>query len=776
VLLVLASIALVSVCQSAIPPAGGAASAVAATPLRETAPKPNKAVTQVSAKGCVACVELNPMLLVGSDGTASGVVRICNRSEAPIDLDLLVTDFSAQRSDQTSYQLGSVATVTPETQSGLAKDACVGVKVSVSKLWQAGLLTAELRNHGQPLIELKAIRNQVPFNLKVAGPTPEKVAISFTRGAQSDITLRNEDPMSYRFTWSLELDGHVIAPPTLGWVAAGDVVKLPVTLHDEDFALVETGFLRSGAKSGQLFLRYEPDPSFGDYDLRSKQYPVEARLNYWNKTMQGLLNGLGVFVVLLVGIVVSLAVNYALPVQRKRIDVRERLADQEGRLAGLGNVVDSRTLSLLRSEKKRLGADLSALWPLDPSTEAALPKLGARIDWLDQRIDLTVKAGQLLEVLRSRADLAQPEIDAINEHCRVVLGVVEKPMPEPEEVKVAQTQIQFASALLAGSLARPTAPMLTALMNRQSAPSLAFSYLPNEAADWALFDVLFQGLKKQFLQANNSDASREDYATASKAVSKAELIVRFQKLVDSSGSDAVRLTRLSRAADLMKALLPGADESVQYAIEIVQQVMQNVSTNELVSEITKTSGKGIWIEIDPPSPIPRQLVNFRIHMPRLGFDTAVAQKDIECTWLIDDEELEVKGWGVCHFFEEKPLAGDAWRERQTNRLKGWYASAIRKPRPAGAPFKVNAVLRDSTRVVLATIGPKQVELERSRSYGESKTTYAIVALLVTVVAVGVGLLAGAQEKLQSLDWLPGLGAVLLLGFGADALKRALTKP
>jgi hypothetical protein len=51
----------------------------------------------------------------------------------------------------------------------------------------------------------------------------------------------------------------------------------------------------------------------------------------------------------------------------------------------------------------------------------------------------------------------------------------------------------------------------------------------------------------------------------------------------------------------------------------------------------------------------------------------------------------------------------------------------------------------------------------------------MASLSITVLIVALGLLAGAQEKLQTLDWLSGALTVLALGFGADTLKTLISK-
>ena len=82
--------------------------------------------------------------------------------------------------------------------------------------------------------------------------------------------------------------------------------------------------------------------------------------------------------------------------------------------------------------------------------------------------------------------------------------------------------------------------------------------------------------------------------------------------------------------------------------------------------------------------------------------------------------------------------------------------------------------RDATRALASA--STTVELEPTKSYVSDSLKLSLGAMFVTVLLVGIGLLAGAQEKIQSLDWWSALVAVLALGFGADALKRVLMKP
>jgi hypothetical protein len=102
-------------------------------------------------------------------------------------------------------------------------------------------------------------------------------------------------------------------------------------------------------------------------------------LSYFPDVSQRAANYIFVLIVLLVGIGLSLLVNQVLPTQKKRVEIKQSLADLEGRLAGFGGVIDSRLLNLLRLEKKRVRGELRELLPIFPQTSVELPKLETRI-------------------------------------------------------------------------------------------------------------------------------------------------------------------------------------------------------------------------------------------------------------------------------------------------------------------------------------------------------------------------------------------------------------
>ncbi|HEY6513972.1 MAG TPA: hypothetical protein VI032_18490 [Burkholderiaceae bacterium] len=707
-------------------------------------------------------------------------MQLCNRSSQPIKPALQLSRFAERMPDGTrtvSAAVGSVVAAVADDEAivkgraELAAQRCVDVKVEASKVPPSSLLIATLRHGADELVEVKALRQEaLPFNLKLDGSAANKLDITLVRGQRGhEIRLFNEDPVLYRIRWSLQLAGDEVDAGVAVAYPRQHVV-LPVSLQKVEQSVFESGFVRAGERRGRLLLEHEPDSSFRLRPVEHKAFDVTARLSYWSPVWQGILNSIAILFFLCVGVLISLLVNYALPVQRKRIASKQRLADLEGRLAGLGGVISSRRLNLLRTEKKRLRDELRVNQWFHPSTEDALPKLDERIAALGRRIDLTTQAGALLVALRDDPGMALPEAERVEELCRSALDVAEKHEPDDSDMKAARAALDAAAKVLAGSDNPPGREAVTQL--QAQARGLATAELAR-TGEWKRLADLMQALRGDFLADDEAEPTRERFVRAAHAVCKARLIIAFAKLVANAGGEEIRAKREGRGTDLLAALSPGPCESLRRATDIVREVEQNIDKADLIAELQRPGA--LRIEFDPRTPIGFQLVVFRLKLERPGFDTAVARQQIVCRWqfsgpgIPSDREPEPDdGWIVGQYFEPQPEPG---------LMQRWWSKLRRQPPPPPLPpFEVRAELledRDGG-APLATAAAK-LRLEPIKSYGRDVALLASGTLVVTIGIVVIGLLAGAEDKIRSLDWWSAIVAIVVLGFSADTLKRILTK-
>lgn len=729
--------------------------------------------TLAAPQPCAPCVENPPTRLVASaDGTASALVDICNRDTKPVTLLLALSDFEARGVGDGTFSLNTARRLSTDKDadrrivqgSEELNQRCVAVKLEVSGLWQAGLATATLRNGNDKLVDLQAVNLHAPFRIKVDGPNPDKMELNFVDGEPVELRLRNEDTMGYRFRWRLELPGYPASD--IGLVRPNRSVSLPVPAAS-GVSWLESGFLRTAAREGRLVVEHEPDSSLESFALPRQTFPVQATISKYGPVSQRVWNTVFVVLLLLAGILASLLINYALPMQRRRVAAKQRLALLEGRLAGLGALVPGRLLSLLRVEKRRLREELRQLWPIDPTTEAALGKFEIQMDWIERRITLVASAGDHLSALAGRTPLAVPEADQIRAACQTVFEIVEKPQATDEDIKRAQSALDLAAQLRATAALPPSEPRLKALGDRSVAVRERIARGVDPVGHEAAYAELVQALLLDVPQPPPAALSVADYADVALAVAKAEVVADFRYLLANAQGADVKARRTARAAELLAALCPGPDESLTRARDIVREAEQGVSEADLVAALNQVSAADVWISIDPPRPLPYQLVTLRVRLRQSGMDEAVARCRIECAWSVSGGDIESDDWVASYFFEQTPTPG--WYRRQV-------ASLLRKSDlPTPQPIKVCATLR-YRHAKLAEVTPVTVVIEPPKSYVWTSAWLSLGAMFVTMLLVGVGLVAGAQEKIQSLDWVAGVFAILAIGFGADVLKRVLTKP
>ncbi|MBS0474541.1 MAG: hypothetical protein JSR28_05245 [Proteobacteria bacterium] len=723
---------------------------------------------------CAPCIEDPPRLVAAADGTAIASVEVCNRSTDAVPLALALSDFIAHGVGNDPFPLNTTRHLSAESAAdrdlveGKTKlgQRCVAVKLEVSGLWQAGLSIGTLRNGPDKLSDLQAINLHAPFHVKVDGPNPDKVELRMVDGQSIELHLRNEDTMGYRFRWQLDLPGRPASGIAHVRPNRSVTLRVPAASSENRSPWLESGFLRTATRAGQLVVEYEPDASLEPYALPRQRFKVEATISRYDPVWQIAFNTFFVVLLLLAGIIASLLINYTLPMQRRRVAAKQRLVQLEGQLAGLGALVPARLLSLLRVEKRRLREELRHLWPVDPTTETALTKFEGQIDWIERRIALVASAGDHLSALYGSARLAVPESDQVRSACQTVFEVVEKPHAGDDDIKRAQSELNEAARLRTSATLPPTEAMLKALGDRAAAVRVRVAAGVNPVGHEAAFDELVKALLLNVPDRLPTAVSGADYADVALAVAKAEVVADFKHLLMGAQSGDVLTNRTARSTELLDALRPGPEESLTHARAIVLEAEQGVSEANLVDALRKIATADLWIAVDPPRPLPYQRVGLRVHLRQAGFDEAAARSRIECLWSVTGGDIESDDWTASYFFEQPQTP--SWYRRG-------LAYLMKREPLMPQPIEVWACLRYRGED-LVQVTPVTVVIEPPKSYAWASTWLSLGTMFVTILLAGIGLVTGALEKIQSLDWVSGVFVLLALGFGADVLKRVLTKP
>jgi hypothetical protein len=198
---------------------------------------------------------------------------------------------------------------------------------------------------------------------------------------------------------------------------------------------------------------------------------------------------------------------------------------------------------------------------------------------------------------------------------------------------------------------------------------------------------------------------------------------------------------------------------------LLKQIKEKVFVEDILQAIHNKSA-----EISVASlPIEDQLVKFTVQFKDERLNTASAQEEIRCRWDFQDGTPTETGWEAYHYFR---IAAVARLDRfRALRHRTWVS---KKPESKGytvtAAFGAKIAnmgqpppLEQDIKVSKA---PAPASSDRNRAEG--------VRLGIALIIALIGLLAGAREKLATLDVVPAAIAVILLGFGADTIKNLIS--
>lgn len=747
-----------------------------------------------------------PVLVAGTDGAAISTVELCLGKKSPdAKLALSLGGFTAADAQESRYSVPTKATIDVEGKAtSLAPGKCVPVRIAVSGLLDAGPMTSTLRNEGSDVANITAVNAKSPFTLKVNGEHADRIDLTMSQGHPAKVAIRNLDDLTHRVAWVWELGGGQCSGSFM--IGPRERKNLQVQTPGSDFKLLESGFLRTGAATGTLTLRRELGPGFSHIPLAPLEFPVTARLSFFSPRWQSSLNLLAIAFLLVLGVLASLLVNFALPMQRKRVDIKQRLVDCMTSLNGQGGLIGSRTLNVLRVEAGRLTALVESRWPFFPEVEALITRVTAQTDTLDVRIGLAREAGTLMAEAQANPDLTLHEAEAIAKRCRAALKVVEMGSPTADDLARAATELKAAQGVIVDAAGPPKAEAIATLVPRAnaikeigampSAPDLKSALVATvNAKVWSRLTTLVSRARQAFLPVwpepdktttTPPPITREAFVTAAKALWKAELASAYADLVAAAPTSGVYQSRLDQGSRLLDALTPGAEESAAEARRRLREIEQCVSSDDIsqvlvrvkavaeTAQMTKAEAERALADgmaqrgRQPPAPTltspPEyeaaivvkpaqatdfQLVQLSIEFRNPTFNEAEARKSFECIWTVDGQRLESTDLSMYYAFE-------------------------RKARFGVSRFTIGASVR-SRKGELYPMPTLEFELTPRPSFGRSSTLLSAAGLAITVVAVVIGLVATAQDKLQSLEWSTGLLTVLALGFGADVVKRALGK-
>ena len=562
-----------------------------------------------------------------------------------------------------------------------------------------------------------------------------------------------------------------------------------------------------------VLLPFDKNEDFPEDDPRlpEKDIGFESNLAYFSPVRQQLYSTAVIGITLFLGGLFSLIARNWLPNQLRKRDLKEKLNALALKTSGLSGHIESTLRVLVRVERKRLSDVLNSRFIVSPELASVFTQVEQGIALLDRRVTLLELIDSAYErLLNARASCPPPSlVYRIEELLEKASQLLRNTEPHEIDFSSAQTLIAEAEANVEGlngadkQLADGLAQRITTLVQELD-PS-------KPIVSTQTFRELRNYLPGPFYALNNdyTDPTKippDDYVWFDLNTMVLSVIREYARLYEGSNDPDYRQRLKSHEPELLQNLSLQSYESLRRARLLLREMKEGV----FVSDIEDAIRDGVVsIEIDPPIVRPQRPVKMSIRFHRAQLNGAAARDRFTCVWdfghirqrskrerakalradelgtesaknerdeSIKDKFIE-KGWVVSHYFiGENPYQVSAWFEdpygREVSKEKILQTTEQQTSHTETAPDDKEARTPRVDKVVLH----KEVipQLDPSAHENERFAT-EIVSLAVVLFIALLGLITGAREQVLKLDIVPGLIAVFLLGFGADAIKNLLTQ-
>lgn len=694
--------------------------------------------------------------------TASGLLYLSNRSDNEISLSLSADDFKSQTTGlglntKVVFAAPLQTTGQPVYEAKLPAGTTATVKVEVSNFLEAGEATAHLCNFGEPIGTLRATKWRPAFAVKVMSPTPDKPELAFTKGRPRQITLKNDDAMTYPVAVAAEVDGI--------WSAPSHVTLTPNSSASLDLNPREEWFPKSAAvkettRDGTIRIQWPP-PGAGTQPPQAERIiAFKANLNSVGEFWQSFWGYLFVLVFLAAGGVCSMLLSNWVPNRLSRADIEEQLNDLARQTTSLSSRIDSGLRVFLRVERRRLQGLLRSRSVFSANFPDLVKRCAEQIAVLSQQIDLAGQLDRAREALEplQQSDPIPAKIRVIDHELQNAADLLRRYDCKSEDLEKAKKLIVGATDRI-GKMDQSDSELVAELRDRIESLK---AYVKPETEPDALKELkkLFPKLFSSFDPTVVADLKPSQYSSVDLVTAQLELVRRYQVYYN---------------ANPPPPNFPRQEEGVKYfhtdtitGLRRAKLFLREIKEGIFVEDIERAMADRRAEIIVEPSPVEDQLARFTIQFRSEDMNTAAAREELRCDWDFGHNNLKETGWEAYHYFPRSTRG--FWRGRGQD-IWPWRKRES-KPYEVKATFSRKTPLEgDPSPLVIV----KSVEVSPAPKNRSADRNFAEGVRLAIVLAIAlIGLLAGAREQLSKLDLIPAAIAVLLLGFGADTIKNLLS--
>lgn len=726
-----------------------------------------------------------PEMVVDKGGNASLSLTLTNTTERPAPVGLFLSDFVHSLKSDPGYLLNTTSTISGISDADRGKLAkqqllpgeTVGIKIAVSQLWETGESTAQLKNLGQTVTTLRALRIPAVYNVQLEGQNPEAV---FAGDSHAFVKIINNDPATYHFRWELVSQGNSRtdqANPILELPPNG-AIQLDLSKVGPQVSFLRDGTLKDALVDGNLILHPVVQAQNGIPPLAAKMLPLQLRLRFWSPLWQEFWAFVWTLVFLLIGGLASLWFRYFIPNAAGAIKLRRDLRAMLEKLNGIGDSLVSQWRVLLQW---RINSCRDGLYDIPWSFPAFATRLAelqndAKMfgDWLEVAYGVSLV---LLDINKLIQNGVPPTmLRLIQERCDHALHPIVTGFTKPEELQAMNADLRAAQGYVQALSARAAIPDLDAIIkDRETALQPEINVLMQAFPSFA-------GLLSQLAARIGQPVAPAGYLDRDTFSLKAEMLKQYRDLTLRAGAAVfppamaaaagmggggapqhpdTALGRIVARDSVFKDYVePDAYESLRVAQLFVTEMRQDFYTDALVREIQKNP-PAIQIRTEPASIQQGVPVHFSLRFLRQAVNGIAALQEWTCHWDFGDGTEPETGWDVYHCYDSVP-PGQSLQCAVAVKLVDLNGIVMQPSAPITKTVSVESTGQPPRKLSRLPRFTPQAKIEASR-----------LGFVLLIALLGV--FATARGKVETLGVFEAAGALIALGFGVDTLKNLITQ-
>jgi hypothetical protein len=773
----------------------------------------------------VTVIQDAPMTIDPLKSTAVGVIRVRRPAATnPAKIDLSVGDFISSTTDRFLNARTTLSTTRPAVADDASRITVEWgdqnereVYLLVSNLGQqASQADAEVYDGTTPIGKITAVRNQVPFGIRVAG-SGDSVALRFVEGEPTYLTLVNGDAVDYPVQWDLNVGGKSKRSTAL--VRAFGSVRIPVSLDSDEFPNLFENAMKPATRDGTLVIGYQPIPDGAVGPV--KTFPVQAQLSAWGPSAQALLSAIAIMVLLLAGAFGSIFITQIVPISIRRRHLQDQIRQLIGRSATLAKNGQSSVRSLIRVECRRLREALQACGWYRVDVQTLLAEAEREIGVNSERIDLLREIDEVQEGPRPCQNASPKALREIADLLAGAVVLLSRPGPTPTVLAEARIKIGHARAKNQ-ALTDIDDESKDKLRKRREALSAELKPY-STAADGMLSKV--PRLLRLVTEPAIDPTTDDDWVRHEYDLERLGLVAQFVRTYATRTDPKCRELLDKAWVKLVRLLNRDGPEALRAAGLLACQVREGMYAEKLL-EILRQDPYAAKIVVLPVTPQTFDQAVFSLVFQDRSKNTCAAREALICSWSFSEiqpspdvegdvgagievkpwqerakgwwkrstrtlrkwrtrkklpDDPEIQGWSVPHYFNRPghygvtvalldPLAADEGASSKPYIYRPLELSA--KPNTRN-----NDAASGSANSAAASEPSKRITVVRK--FGANGIWRSLLEagrfMLLLLVALGA-LLVGAREQVLKLDPIAAALAIIAIGYGANGIKNLFSQP